>query len=172
MLLMHEHEGVDEYGLPLGVLGAHRNEFFSAIGRVVCVCAVLEAKVTTLRHTLERTGQGSFTNQPVSQQIVRVRDLSRRLPEPGPDRIGAFCDGAASAFDRRNELVHSSFPAQPDGRLWGHRPLRDQGTTDGSAQTVETTIEELCAFISELAHLVRDFNAIHSLASLGDTGDI
>jgi len=172
MLLMHEREGVDEYGLPLGVLGAHPNEFYSAIGRVVCVCAVLEAKVTSLRHTLERSGQGSFTNQPVGQQIIRVRDLSRRLPEPGPDRIGAFCDGAAAAFDRRNELVHSSFPAQPDGRLWGHRPARDKGTTDGSAQTVETTIEELRDFISELAQLVRDFNAIHSLASRGDTGDI
>lgn len=116
MLLMHEHEGVDEYGLPLGVLGAHRNEFFSAIGRVVCVCAVLEAKVTTLRHTLERTGQGSFTNQPVSQQIIRVRDLSRRLPEPGPDRIGAFCDAPRPhSTAAMNLCTVLSRPNQMDG---------------------------------------------------------
>ena len=169
---MHERNDVDEYGLPLGILGAHPNEFFSAIGRVVCVCAVLEEKVTTLRHTLERADQGSFTHQPVSKQIMRARDLSRRLPEPGPEKIGAFCDNATVAFDRRHELVHSSFPAQPDGRLWGYRPVRDKGTTDGSAQTVETTLEELCAFISELARLVRDFNAVHGLASRGTTGEI
>jgi len=171
MLLMHERDGVDVYGLPVGVLGAHPNEFFSAIGRVVCVCAVLEEKVTTLRHTLERAGQGSFTHQPVSKQIIRARELSRRLPEPGPAEIGAFCDNAEAAFQRRNELVHSSFPAQPDGRLWGHRPVRDKSTTDGSVQTVETTLEELSVFISELARLVRDFNTVHGLASRPSTGE-
>jgi hypothetical protein len=172
MLLMHERSDIDDYGLPLDVLGFHPDEFFSAIGRVVCVCAVLEDKVATLRHTLERARQGSFTLQPMTQQIRRARDLSRRLPEPAPETIGAFCDRAETAFARRNELVHSSFPAQADGRLWGHRPVRDKINADGSAQTVETTLEELCAFISELGRLVHDFNKIHGLASQASTGDI
>lgn len=172
MLLMHERHGVDEYGLPFGVLGADPNEFFSAIGRVVCVSAVLEEQLMTLRQTLERAGQGDFRHQPVSKQISRARDLSRKLPEPGRGKIGAFCDHAEGAFERRNELVHSSFPAQPGGRLWGHRSARNRTTTDGRAQTVETTLEELCGFISELAGLVRSFNNVHGLASRESTGEL
>ena len=104
MLLMYERNAVDEYGLPLGILGAHPNEFYGAIGRVVCLCAVLEDKVATLRHTLERADQGIFTRQPVSKQITRARDLSRGLPEPGPEKIGAFCDNARAAFARTMNL--------------------------------------------------------------------
>lgn len=165
--LMQEPNGVDEYGLPVGIVGRHPNEFYSAIGRVVCVCAVLEDKVTTLRHTLERASQGSFTHQQVSDQISAARNLSRGLPEPAPEKIRAFCDKAEAAFHRRNDLVHSSFPAQPDGRLWGHRPVRDRTITDGSAKTVETSIDELRAFISEVASLVVGFNRVHALAGLG-----
>lgn len=172
MLLMCEPNAIDEYCLPVGVLGLHPNEFYSAVGRVVCVCAVLEDQVTTLRHTLERADQGRFTHEPVSAQIKVARALSRSLPEPGPDKIGAFCDKAEAAFRHRNALVHSLFPAQPDGRLWGHRPVRDRTITDGSAETVETTIQDLCGFISELARLVRDFNNVHALAGLRRTAEI
>jgi hypothetical protein len=165
MLNMYEPDAVDEHGLPCGILGTHPDQFYGALGRVVCLCAVLEDKVTTLRHTLERAGQGDFTHQPVSKQITRARELSRGLAEPGPERIGVFCEDAQSAFAHRNELVHSSFPAQPDGQLWGHRPARDKRVTDGSAQVVETSLEELRAFITQLVCLIRDFNAVHGLAS-------
>ncbi len=77
-----------------------------------------------------------------------------------------FCDRAKAVFDRRNELVHSSFPAQPDGRLWGHRPMRDKAITDGSSATVETTMDELRAFVSEAARLVLEFNDVHAFAGL------
>jgi hypothetical protein len=161
---MNENNDVDEYGLPIGVLGAHPNEFFGAIGRIVCVCAVLEAQVTTLRHTLEGSGQGNFTHEPASDQVRRARTLARELDEPGLQRIESFCDGAEAAFARRNGLVHSSFPAQSDGRFWGHRPTRDKSITDGTAQTVETTLEDLRGFIAELSRLVRDFNTVHGFA--------
>src|SRR4051794_25713204 len=52
---------VDEYGLPAGILGRHPDKFYGSVGRVVCVCAVLEDKVTTLRHTLARAQQGQYT---------------------------------------------------------------------------------------------------------------
>lgn len=163
---MYEANGADEYGLPIGVLGPHPDEFYSAIGRVVCVCAVLEEKVTTLRHTLARADQGRFAHEPVSAQIKAARALCSRLPEPGPQRINSYCDRAETAFHHRNELVHSSFPAQPDGRLWGHRLARNKALTDGSADTVETTIGELRAFIGELASLVGVFNQVHALAGM------
>lgn len=166
MVSMHEANSADEYGLPVGLLGPHADEFYSAIGRVVCVCAVLEEKVTALRHTLARPAQGRFAHEPVSAQIKAARALSNRLPEPGPERINWFCDKAEAALHHRNELVHSSFPAQPDGRLWGHRPARSKALTDGSADTVETTIGELRAYIGELASLVEVFNQVHALAGM------
>lgn len=156
--------GVDDYGLPVGVLGRHPDEFYGAIGRVVCVCAVLEDKATALRHTLARVRQGQYTKQPVSKQIDVARSLSRNLTDSAAQTITAFLDEVEDAFRRRNDLVHSSFPAQPDGRLWGHRPTRDNSVTDGSADTVETSIEELHAFIHQLAELVQRFNHVHAIA--------
>lgn len=51
--------GADGYGLPQGVLGLHPDEFYGTIGRIVCVCAVLEEQITTLRHSLAGAEQGS-----------------------------------------------------------------------------------------------------------------
>jgi hypothetical protein len=160
-----DFSGVDAYNLPIGVLGQHPDEFYGAIGRVVCVCAVLEDQVTTLRHTLAGANQGQFTQHPVKAQIDTARALALTLPQPAADVITAFLDEAAGAFSRRNDLAHSSFPAQPDGRIWGHRPARDRTVTDGRADTVETSVEEIREFIGTLSALVRRFSQVHALAS-------
>jgi hypothetical protein len=157
--------GVDEYGLPAGILGRHPDEFYGAIGRIVCVCAVLEDKTITLRHTLAGAQQGQHTHQPVSKQIDVARSLSHALPERAAQKVTAYLDQVDYAFRRRNELVHSSFPVQPDGRLWGHRPIRDKNVTDGSADTVVTSFGELREFICELAQLVQEFNGVHAIAT-------
>ncbi len=127
MASMHELNDVDELGLPVAILGIHPDGFYGAIGRVVCVCAVLEEKVTALRHTLANAQQGEFTHEPVSAQINAARRLMQELPDQDAQEVGRFLDAAGAAFRHRNELVHSSFPAQPDGRIWGHRATRDRG---------------------------------------------
>jgi len=38
------HVSVDEYNLPAGILGLHPDGFYGAIGRIVCVSAVLEGR--------------------------------------------------------------------------------------------------------------------------------
>lgn len=157
--------GVDDYGLPTGILGRHPEEFYGSIGRIVCVCAVLEDKITTLRHTLAGAKQGQFTHEPVSQQIDAARTLSRNLPDPAPERISRFLDEVQAAFRQRNDLVHSSFPGQPDGRLWGHRPTRLKNVVDGTADTIETSIGELRALIGKVAEIVESFNQVHAIAS-------
>lgn len=156
--------GVDDYGLPADILGRQPDEFYGSIGRVVCVCAVLEDRVTALRHTLAGAQQGQYTQQQVSKQIDAARSLSRYLNEPAQRVVSLFLDDVEDAFRRRNDLVHSLFPAQPDGRIWGHRPTRDKEVRDGTADTIETSVEELRAFISELAALVRRFNQVHAMA--------
>jgi hypothetical protein len=157
---------VDEYQLEHGILGLHPDEFYGAIGRVVCVCAVLEDQVTTLRHTLAGLSQGERAHEPVDSQIKGARSHLGELAESSQRLVGAFLDDAKAAFAHRNELVHSSFPAQPDGRLWGHRPARDRAVRDGRADTVETSLEDLRAFIGRLSALVRSFNQVHAAAGL------
>jgi len=154
----------DRYGLSADVLGTHSDDFYGAVGRVVCVCAVLEDKVTSLRHTLEGVRQGVHTQQPVSKQIQVARERAGAMPDYSRD-VTQYLDDVEKAFRRRNEIAHSSFPAQEGGRLWGHRPARDKNILDGTADVIETTIDELRGFIGELSDLVRRFNDVHALVS-------
>ena len=99
-----------------------------------------------------------------SRSALRSRPavVSHRIdPDPAPSLVGAFLDRAQVAIDRRNQLVHSSFPAQASGQIWGHRAAREKSVTDGSTDTV-VSVEEMRAFIRELATLVRDFNHVYA----------
>lgn len=165
MVSMHAQENVDDFGLPTSILGQHPDEFYGVVGRIVCVCAVLEDEVTTVRHTLAGAQHGKFTHEPISAQIVAARRASQSLPQRAAQEIVAYLDESEAAFHHRNALVHSAFPAQPDGRIWGHRATRNRTVFDGTADTVETTLEELRLFLCELAGLVRRFNQVHGLAS-------
>lgn len=163
---MQVFDTADAYGLPAGILGIHPDEFYGAIGRVVCVCAVLEDRVTTLRHTLAHAEQGKFTHQPVSTQIDVAERMTEALPELDGRQVRDFLTAARAAFQHRNDLVHSSFPAQPDGRIWGYRPTREKSVTDGTADTVETSLDNLRGFVVQLADLVNSFNQVHAVAGV------
>ena len=108
---MKHFNPADAYCLPAGILGVHPDEFYGAVGRIVCVCAVLEDKVTTLRHTLANAEQGEFTHQPVSTQIDVAERLAEALPELERRKVRDFLTAVRAAFQHRNDLVHSSFPA-------------------------------------------------------------
>lgn len=156
---------IDSYSLPIGILGHHPDEFYGAVGRIVCVSAVLEDQITSIRHALAHVEQGRFTHEPVSTQIFTARQLSGGLRPPGPDLVDAFLSRAEVAFAKRNELVHSSFPSQPSGKLIGHRPARSKKVTDGTADIVETSVDKLKLFIGELADLVQSFNRVFALCT-------
>jgi hypothetical protein len=117
----------DQFGLEESILGLHPEAFYGAVGRVVCLAAALEDKITTLRHTLVHAQQGQYTHQPIAEQVRRARSASTWCDTAAQERIGAFLSAAEDSFERRNELVHSQFPAQADGTLFGHRP--DRGRT-------------------------------------------
>jgi hypothetical protein len=150
----------DEFNLSRDILGTHPDEFYGAVGRIVCVCAVLEDKVMALRHSLTRVAQGTFTHEPISNQIKASRRLAADLPEPGRGIISSYLTRIADAVSERNELVHSSFPAQSSGQIFGYRMTRDKSVTDGTVDTVGTTLGELKMFIGQLGDLVLEFNAV------------
>jgi hypothetical protein len=53
--------------------------------------------------------------------------------------LRVFLARARELADQRNELVHSLWPAQPGGRLFGWRPSRDPSISD--ATPIATTLE-------------------------------
>lgn len=157
---------VDEFNLADSVLGVHCEEFFGAVGRIVCVSAVLEDQVTTLRLTLANGTEDGSTREPVGQQIRQGRAMATQLSEPAATRVSAFFDEAERAFRRRNEIVHSLFPAQSTGEVFGHRRTRDKAVTDGSPEIVESSVSELKQFIGQLSNLARRFNDVHVMCGM------
>jgi hypothetical protein len=165
MTRVDDFDECDEYNLSCRTLGTHPDEFYGAMGRVVCVCAVLEDKVTALRHALARVQQGTFSHQPINQQIKAARALLVDLPDPGRELMSAYLDRVDDAFGRRNDLVHSSFPAQASGQVFGHRMARDKTVTDGTADVVSTTLADMKLFIGHLGDLVFESNAVMAYAA-------
>jgi hypothetical protein len=155
----------DAYNLDVNVLGPHPNEFYGAVGRIVCVSAVIEQQISAMRHALAHVQQGTYSHEQVSDHIRAARKLAKSLPEQDGQRVRAFLKRAERAFDKRNDVVHSAFPAQEDGRIYGHRPIRDKAVTDGTSTPFETTMPELKEFIGRLSGLAREFNSVHALCS-------
>lgn len=155
---------VDEFGLPTSILGRHPDEFYGAVGRIVCVSSVLEQQLSALRHSLAKAEQGAFTHQPVSGQIAVARDLVSQLPEDRRPPVLDFLDRSDQAVKRRNAVVHSAFPAQSAGQLLGHKPVRDHAIRDGSAEWTVTNMEEMRALVASLSRLVLDFNDVFALS--------
>lgn len=69
---------VDGYNLPSSILGPHPEEFYGAVGRIVCICAVLEQQLAAMRYALAEVQQGQYSHQPVSEQFKVAGKLSRR----------------------------------------------------------------------------------------------
>jgi hypothetical protein len=155
----------DAYNLDLNVLGPHPDEFYGAVGRIVCASAVLEQQISAMRHALAQVQQGTYSHEQVSDHIRAARKFAKSLPDQDGQRVRAFLKRAERAFDKRNDVVHSAFPAQADGRIYGHRPIRDRAVTDGTSTPFETTMPELKEFIGRLSGLAREFNRVHALCS-------
>lgn len=92
--------------------------------------------------------------------------MATKLIEPAAAYVTRFFDDADRAIVRRNAIVHSLFPAQSTGELWGHRRTRDKAVTDGSPAIVESSVPDLKQFVGELSELVRRFPAVLTMCSM------
>ena len=155
----------DDFNLSERVLGPHPDEFYGAVGRIVCVCGVVEQQLSAMRHALGQIEHDKFNQQPASSQSKISRQLSHELPPEDGERVRQFLDRADLLLAKRNSIVHSSFPAQGDGRLWGHRSARNRAITDGSVETLVTTMPELKEFVAELSNLAEDFNQVFAVCT-------
>lgn len=137
-------DALDEFAVPLGLLGPHPPEVWGAIGRTVAVAALLEDRLVSLLQMLTLSEQSEYAKSTPTDVIERLRGQA-----PAEDSAWAgwaeWLDGAVDAFEWRNHVVHNLWPAQPGDRFFGHRLSRE-----GERISMDTTREDL---LNRLVHL-------------------
>jgi hypothetical protein len=139
----------DRFGVPHTLMGLHDEGFFAVLGRIVPLCALLENHLLALCQGLTGSGQHEHTRRPASKLIELSEDeLSTLTDDADRHIVRSFLRSAAELMERRNDYIHSLWPAQGSERLFAWRPSRDP--TDQAAMTLETNLQELEAYLTSL----------------------
>lgn len=125
---------VDEFGLPEDLFGPHPEWFFPALGRVVAVCALLEERALNLAAAIAFVQPSTLTMKPLAELAKQAKQGARGIDEITvklgvaliTDAVNKFFDEAREVMKRRNDVVHSIWPAQPGEEQFGWRPPRAQ----------------------------------------------
>lgn len=159
---------VDAFGVRSDLMGTHREDFFALLGRIVALAAILENHVLVIYQSLVGAAQNEYTNIPVGKLLARCRKELHRLEDRPSDRqlVEIFLSEAEALVERRNNYVHSLWPAQPGGRLFGWRPPREKATQE--AITVEATLSEMRSDLASLVELL-DLRPWHRLLSVASS---
>jgi len=163
------HITADDYGVPSNLLGRHREDLFSMVGRIVMLSATLESRLLSIYQSLVGADQSEYTTVPVGKLIKRCGDELHRL-DGRPDHrllMETFLADAKAIIERRNHYVHNLWPAQAGDKLWGWRPSRDKNVLE--AVTVETTLDEMRADLDALVALL-EVNRVNGLISIASSG--
>jgi hypothetical protein len=163
-----EYVTPDAYGVPSNLLGRHREDMFSMVGRIVMLSATLENRLLSIYQSLVGAGQNKFTTVPVGQLIDRCGSELDRLDDRPDHRqlMETFLADAKVVIERRNHYVHNLWPAQAGDKLWGWRPSRDKNVLE--AVTVETTLEEMRTDLKALV-AVLEVNRVNGLISIASS---
>jgi hypothetical protein len=133
---------VDSFGVPSNLTGNHPEEFFSLLGRIVALSALLENRVLVLYQYLVGRRQDQHTELGVGRLITNALSEIRRLTDPADRQLAAeFLTEARAITTRRHNYVHNLWPAQTDGRLFGWRVRRKRNARE--ALTTVSTLEEM-----------------------------
>lgn len=66
------HVTSDQFGVPSNIMGQHNEEFFSMLGRIVELAAILEYKILAFYQYLVGRRQDVFTELNVAKLIARA----------------------------------------------------------------------------------------------------
>jgi hypothetical protein len=157
----------DTFGVPLNIMGRHPEDFFSILGRIVALAAVLENKILVFYQYLVGRRQDEYTEMSVGQLIGDALPELHRLPPADGDLAKEWLVEAKAITTKRNNYVHNLWPAQGDGRLFGWRMPKKKNATESI--TTEGTLEEMRDDLNRLSALlqVNRLNHILGLVSGG-----
>jgi hypothetical protein len=152
----------DLYGIPGDYFSGVDHGFYGVVGRIVMLASLVELQLFHLVCTLDAKprAQERYAGKPARQMIDRCRELLADERDPY-DAGTALLDRVESAVDRRNEVVHSSWPHPTLHRAYGWRPapLRLRSDDGLSIAEVETDEGKLRDLIGELVQLVAELPA-------------
>jgi hypothetical protein len=132
----------DQFGVPANLMGRHPEEFFSILGRIVALSAILENKVLVFYQCVVGRRQDEHTALSMGQLIGKALQELQRLPPRDRQLAEDFLVEAKSITDKRNDYVHNLWPAQGDGRLFGWRAVSKKKAPAASI-TTEGNLEEM-----------------------------
>lgn len=141
---------VDEFGVPVGLLGVHPPEAWGAIGRTVALAALLEDRLVAMLQMLTMSDQSAYATTGISKVIRRLRNEAP-VDDGGWSTWGAWLDRVEDAFVWRHHIAHNLWPAQPGGRFFGHRLDRK-----GQRINVDVTHQELMDRLAALARITSE----------------
>jgi hypothetical protein len=141
----------DAFGVPLNIAGGHPEEFYSMLGRIVSLAATLENKTLGFYQDLVGGTQDDFIEQSISALIKNSLEELYRLPDAEAQFARNWLTEARAISSRRNDYVHSLWPAQGDGKLFGWRRRRMK---DGTTKIVKLTLADMHADLRRLVALL------------------
>ncbi|MBS1887510.1 MAG: hypothetical protein JSU06_10015 [Actinobacteria bacterium] len=143
----------DRFGVPPNLMGRHPEEFFSILGRIVALSAILENKILVFYQHLVGGSQDEHTGMPVGRLIAKARQELHRLPPEDRQLAEDFLLDAKAITEKRNDYVHNLWPVQGGGRLFGWRAVPKQKAPSASV-TTEGTLEEMRYDLERLVDLL------------------
>ncbi|MFX0578417.1 hypothetical protein [Nocardia nepalensis] len=146
----------DRFGVPDNMFGPMPEDFYSAVGRVVLIAALLEVKLVDLLNTLDRVPQtthaGKHGAELVKSALKSLESTNPALRDQGKTVLVEALD----ALDRRNDVVHNVWTAPTSDAAYGwravHRRLRSEPHQPHVGTTMSLT--DLSDFIGQLIRLV------------------
>lgn len=161
---------IDPFGVPENLLGQHDEEFYGAVGRIACLSSLLELQILTAYQTMTNSGQASHTRLGADQLIrVALRDAKQVEDAAAREVLIEYLSSARVLFKRRNDFLHSLWPAQPGKRLFGWRPARAKSTASNLSSSiipVEITLDDLMDFVHSLVKQIDMRDRVYAAARI------
>jgi hypothetical protein len=157
----------DDFGVPSNIMGSHPERFFSMLGRIVSLAATLENKTLGFYQDLVGSTQEEHIELPISKLIGNSLKELRRLPQADAELAREWLLEAGAITRRRNDYVHSLWPAQAGGKLFGWRTRRRKD--GGSVEIVKLTHDDMQADLSRIVALL-EVKRLHRFLGLVSSG--
>jgi hypothetical protein len=154
------HVTSDQLGVPSNIMGRHNEEFFSMLGRIVALAAILEYKILVFYQYLVGRRLDVFTELAVAKLIARAQEDQHRLNASEDYQLAEeFLLEAKAVTQKRNAYVHNLWPAQSGGPTFGWRMppkknAKEPIITEGTLDEMRDDLERLVALL-EVNHLNR-----------------
>jgi hypothetical protein len=141
----------DAYGVPSNIMGPHPEEFFSLMGRIVVLAALLEYNVCVFYEHLLGTQPSVPARLSFKTLVKGCRDGLGVLPEADREMAKDFLNRAEAVVLKRHTYAHSLSPAQASGELFFWKPSRR--ANDPATFTKRGTLAEMRDDLQDLVAL-------------------